>query len=202
MLQGIGYSKNLEIASLCQVLRFCVSCLPDPCPQDSVREQGPRIQRCQSHFFFHIYPIADKTKVLLYNFFMDSTATLNQWRLVLNGIFDGEGFSDAPTFDETRHASICVEVYYSRPKLYFHHSRYAGRQLKFLYVAITRARKNLWIMDSSEAAGPMKVLEDPDPEDSSHPLHRCTGVARNRSRSGHQLLRYRVWRFHPLLKNG
>ena len=30
-------------------------------------------------------------------------------------------------------------------------------QLKFLYVAITRARNNLRILDSSEAAEPMKV---------------------------------------------
>ena len=52
----------------------------------------------------------DETKVLLYNFFGDSTATLNQWRLVLNGMSEGDDLSDAPTFDETRHASICVEV--------------------------------------------------------------------------------------------
>ena len=31
-------------------------------------------------------------------------------------------------------------------------------QLKFLYVAITRARKNLWILDNSENAEPMKVF--------------------------------------------
>jgi len=52
----------------------------------------------------------DKTKVLLYNFFKDSTATLNQWRLLLNGVSDGHDLRSAPTFDETRHASICVEV--------------------------------------------------------------------------------------------
>jgi hypothetical protein len=33
-----------------------------------------------------IYLITDETKVLLYNFFEDSTATLNQWRLVLNAV--------------------------------------------------------------------------------------------------------------------
>ena len=30
-------------------------------------------------------------------------------------------------------------------------------QLKFLYVAITRARKNLWIADCSDKGEPMKV---------------------------------------------
>ncbi|KAF9642213.1 P-loop containing nucleoside triphosphate hydrolase protein, partial [Thelephora ganbajun] len=91
-----------------------------------------------SSAFLRTYVITDKTKVLLYNFFKDSTATLNQWRLVLEGVSYGGNLQCAPTFDETRHASICVE-------------------LKFLYVAITRARKNLWIMDGSESAEPMKV---------------------------------------------
>ena len=57
-----------------------------------------------------IYLITDEIKVLLYNFFEDSTATSSQWRLVLNGLSDGANLLDAPTFDETRHASICVEV--------------------------------------------------------------------------------------------
>lgn len=30
-------------------------------------------------------------------------------------------------------------------------------KLKFLYVAITRARKNLWVVDRSEKAEPMRV---------------------------------------------
>jgi len=47
---------------------------------------------------------------MLYNFFEDSTATLNQWRLVLNGVSNRGNSSDVPTFDETRHASVCVEV--------------------------------------------------------------------------------------------
>ena len=46
-------------------------------------------------------------------------ATLNQWRLVLNDITDGEGLSGAPTFDETRHASICVEVRCPQPEFSF-----------------------------------------------------------------------------------
>jgi len=41
----------------------------------------------------------------------------------------------------------------------FHPLTLSGRQLKFLYVAITRARDNLWIMDSSESAELMKVLK-------------------------------------------
>jgi len=57
-------------------------------------------------------------------------------------------------------------------------------------------------MDSSESAGPMKVPGNPDAKDSSHSLRRCTGVAKTRSRSGHLLPRYRVWRFRLLPKNG
>ena len=41
------------------------------------------------------------------------------------------------------------------------HPCYSGPQLKFLYLAITRARKNLWIVDNSESAEPMKVPEKP-----------------------------------------
>ena len=67
--------------------------------------------------FLRIFLMSDKIKVLLYNFFGDSNATLNQWRLVLNGISEWDGLSDAPTFDETRHASICVEVRFLQPKL-------------------------------------------------------------------------------------
>ena len=67
--------------------------------------------------FSHICLITDNTKVLLYNFFGDSTATLSQWRLVLNGISGGKGLSSAPAFDETRHASICVEVGYLRSEI-------------------------------------------------------------------------------------
>ncbi|KAH6917673.1 hypothetical protein BKA70DRAFT_1178689 [Coprinopsis sp. MPI-PUGE-AT-0042] len=79
--------------------------------------------------------------VLLYKFFEDSLADLGQWRVVLNllGSHAGPGSVNAPRFDETRHAGICSE-------------------LKFLYVAITRARKNLWIVDCSEKAEPMKTL--------------------------------------------
>ena len=63
--------------------------------------------------------ITDETKVLLYNFFEDSTATLDQWRLVLNGDVKRKGRSGIPTFDETRHVSIYVEVRCLQPKLSF-----------------------------------------------------------------------------------
>ena len=49
-------------------------------------------------------------KVLLYNFFEDSTATLSQWRLVLNDVERKDCNYEAPAFDETRHASICSEA--------------------------------------------------------------------------------------------
>ncbi|KAF6765917.1 hypothetical protein DFP72DRAFT_996790 [Ephemerocybe angulata] len=78
--------------------------------------------------------------VLLYKFFEDSKVDLGQWRLVLNMVEKSKcnGVA-APRFDEERHAGICSE-------------------LKFLYVAITRARKNLWIVDCSDKAVPMKTL--------------------------------------------
>ena len=53
---------------------------------------------------------AEKAKVLLYNFFEDSTATLSQWRLVLNDVDQMGCNHKAPVFDDTRHANICLEV--------------------------------------------------------------------------------------------
>lgn len=67
------------------------------------------------------FTLADRPQVLLYNFFEDSTATPNQWRLVLNGISDGDGLPGVPTFDETRHASICAEVFCLLPELLLVH---------------------------------------------------------------------------------
>ncbi|KAI1785582.1 hypothetical protein LXA43DRAFT_1185708 [Ganoderma leucocontextum] len=78
--------------------------------------------------------------VLLYNFFEDSTADLSQWRVVLNALpKDRRADHPAPRFDEARHSGVC-------------------RELKFLYVAITRARKNLWIADGSEKGEPMRIV--------------------------------------------
>lgn len=82
--------------------------------------------------------------VLLYNFFEDSTVDVSQWRVVLNAIDRARREKiPAPTFDENRHAGVCSE-------------------LKFLYVAITRARKNLWIVDLSETAEPMRIYWSSD----------------------------------------
>ena len=60
---------------------------------------------------------AEKTKVVLYNFFENSTATLSQWRLVLNDVEQKDHSYEAPVFDETRHAGICSEASHvvSRP---------------------------------------------------------------------------------------
>ncbi|KAF8838026.1 hypothetical protein BDN67DRAFT_972122 [Paxillus ammoniavirescens] len=84
--------------------------------------------------------------VLLYNFFEDSTVDLSRWRVVLGAIEAGaecEGFSNlhAPPFerDEGRYAGVCSE-------------------LKLLYVGITRARKNMWIVDKSERCEPMRYF--------------------------------------------
>ncbi|KAJ3997585.1 hypothetical protein F5050DRAFT_1750599 [Lentinula boryana] len=77
--------------------------------------------------------------VLLYDFFGDSPAKISQWRLILSALNDCSMVT-APDFERNRqrYASICTE-------------------LKFLYVAITRARENVWIVDSSESSEPMRV---------------------------------------------
>ncbi|KIJ60090.1 hypothetical protein HYDPIDRAFT_99369 [Hydnomerulius pinastri MD-312] len=84
--------------------------------------------------------------VLLYNFFEDSAVDLSRWRVMLNyteGEVDGHDLSrvHAPSFerDEGRFAGVCSE-------------------LKLLYVGITRARKNMWIVDKSEKAEPMRMV--------------------------------------------
>ncbi|KAJ7037374.1 hypothetical protein C8F04DRAFT_1393598 [Mycena alexandri] len=74
--------------------------------------------------------------VFLYNFFEDSSVPEAQWRVVLNAIENGP---PAPALDSIRHASVCTE-------------------LKFLYVAITRARNNIWIADCSTKGEPMRML--------------------------------------------
>ncbi|KIP05323.1 hypothetical protein PHLGIDRAFT_154223 [Phlebiopsis gigantea 11061_1 CR5-6] len=72
--------------------------------------------------------------VLLYNFFADSTVSAAQWRVVLKGLE-----VKSPTFDEEKHDGVCHE-------------------LKCLYVACTRARLNLWIVDYSGKGEPMRTL--------------------------------------------
>ena len=76
---------------------------------------------------------------MLFNFFEDSTVDVSAWRVVLNALnVDQREGEPAPDFNETKHAGVCSE-------------------LKFLYVAVTRARKNLWIVDRSERGVPMRV---------------------------------------------
>ncbi|KIJ60100.1 hypothetical protein HYDPIDRAFT_32524 [Hydnomerulius pinastri MD-312] len=84
--------------------------------------------------------------VFLYNFFEDSAVDLSRWRVLLNyteGEVNGRDLSKvhAPSFEsnEGRFAGVCSE-------------------LKLLYVGITRARKNLWIVDNSEKAEPMRMV--------------------------------------------
>ncbi|KZT08925.1 uncharacterized protein LAESUDRAFT_566389 [Laetiporus sulphureus 93-53] len=66
--------------------------------------------------------------VLLYDFFSDSNVPLSEWRLIVNNLHQ-----------RTLGQSLC-------------------RELKFLYVAITRARLNIWMVDDSEKAKPMRAL--------------------------------------------
>ncbi|KAK2462120.1 hypothetical protein APHAL10511_006583 [Amanita phalloides] len=74
--------------------------------------------------------------VLLYNFFEDSTLGTAQWRLILKEDTGNLGIPRLP-FDTVKHVGLCSE-------------------LKSLYVAITRAKKNMWIADCSEKANPIK----------------------------------------------
>nr|GAT46622.1 predicted protein [Mycena chlorophos] len=77
--------------------------------------------------------------VLIFNFFEDSTVGEAQWRVVLNALDEDSRKEAVPAFDKARHAGVCVE-------------------LKFLYVAITRARNNVWIADTSEKGAPMRTV--------------------------------------------
>ncbi|KAF8491287.1 hypothetical protein JB92DRAFT_2753228 [Gautieria morchelliformis] len=78
--------------------------------------------------------------VLLYNFFTDSMAALPEWRVVLNVVEDGRrGHISAPRFDDSRHALLCSE-------------------LKSLYVGITRARSQVWILDTTGKGEPMRIF--------------------------------------------
>ncbi|KAL0573766.1 hypothetical protein V5O48_008193 [Marasmius crinis-equi] len=78
--------------------------------------------------------------VLLFDFFEDSTVDLNQWRVVLNLIPpEDRNHVSTPRFEDSQHAGV-------------------NSELKFLYVAITRARKNMWIVDRSGRGEPMRLL--------------------------------------------
>ncbi|KAG7099943.1 hypothetical protein E1B28_001736 [Marasmius oreades] len=73
--------------------------------------------------------------VLIYNFFEDSNAEFARWRVILNAI---DKFpASLPKLDNNKHATIWLE-------------------LKFLYVAMTRARENVWIADVSNKGEPLR----------------------------------------------
>jgi len=88
------------------------------------------------------------------DFFRDSSVELSQWRVILNALDDDE--LHVPIFDHARHAGVCAEVtvHGASPN---HSSDMQPSQLKFLYVAITRARENLHIADRSSKGDPVKV---------------------------------------------
>lgn len=88
------------------------------------------------------------TKVILYNFFEESQGT-NIWRHL----------ADVTTEELTdiKHAPLIHEV---RDKLFYMHKLTAPK-LKYIYVAITRARKRLWIVDSSDTSQPLMVRTFP-----------------------------------------
>ncbi|KAG7450843.1 uncharacterized protein BT62DRAFT_1001658 [Guyanagaster necrorhizus] len=97
--------------------------------------------------------------VLLYDFFADSLAGPAQWRVVLNAIEETneDPKNLPPRFDSIRHASICDEVSMNYSVSWIGDQSNNTLQLKFLYVAITRARENIWIVDGSETGEPMRV---------------------------------------------
>ena len=86
--------------------------------QDNIWEQRPWIQWCQFSISL-VYLVTNKTKVILYNFFKNSMATSNQWRLVLNNVFGGGSLQGTPTFDENQHAIMCAEVCWLLPDIFF-----------------------------------------------------------------------------------
>ncbi|KAG8921187.1 hypothetical protein FRC02_000403 [Tulasnella sp. 418] len=77
--------------------------------------------------------------VLLYDFFADSDASVEAWKVALSGIQETTDIRQQYRCDELRCGPVQTE-------------------LKCLYVAITRARKNVWIWDTSEKSEPMKEL--------------------------------------------
>ncbi|KAG6329809.1 hypothetical protein ID866_9280, partial [Astraeus odoratus] len=91
--------------------------------------------------------------IFLYNFFEDSAAEYSQWRLVLAECGDSK-VSSAFERDEDQFALLCTE-------------------LRVLYVGITRAINNLYLLDKSNKSKPMRTFW------SSRDLIRCTPVEAN-----------------------
>ncbi|KAJ7294056.1 P-loop containing nucleoside triphosphate hydrolase protein [Mycena rebaudengoi] len=75
--------------------------------------------------------------VIIYNFFNDSNMSESQWRVVLNALESGSDRTITLPKCDSRHTGVCAE-------------------LKFLYVAITRARNKVWIVDCSFKGEPMR----------------------------------------------
>ena len=94
-------------------------------------------------------------KVLLYNFFEDSTVDSLLWRVILNEL-PGEV---APAFDVGRHSGVCREVDNCSSCCSSVYDSCLFPQLKHLYVAMTRARMNLWVADSSPTSEPLRVSD-------------------------------------------
>ncbi|THH16781.1 hypothetical protein EW146_g3907 [Bondarzewia mesenterica] len=75
--------------------------------------------------------------VLIYNVFADSPVDVKQWWRIIDAAPGGRSDQSSRAQVGNENAGVCNE-------------------LKFLYVAITRARKNLWFVDESEVCMPMK----------------------------------------------
>jgi hypothetical protein len=78
-------------------------------------------------------------------------------------------------------------------------------QLKFLYVAITRARKNMWIADSSKRGEPMRVSLHWNliiVRNDTTACPRYSGPVETRYKIVHWVPMYRNWRFRPQPTNG
>ena len=74
--------------------------------------------------------------MVVYNFFADSPAVEQQWRVVLKNVPGAK----PPRLDVTKHSII-------------------GSELKKLYVALTRGRNNVWFWDDSSQVEPVKVSQ-------------------------------------------
>lgn len=66
-------------------------------------------------------------------------------------------------------------------------------QLKFMYVAVTRARKNLWIADCSEKGEPLRVGDSCFSEIPANVIYRHSGQRLILSRTAAQLMKSPVW---------
>lgn len=79
--------------------------------------------------------------VIMFDLFHDSQAQATDWRLLLNRCSEESGLrASAPRFDPLRHSTL-------------------NRELKSLYVALTRARAKVYIFDRSvEKAEPFKLM--------------------------------------------